>query len=101
MLEQIWQFLTEKLAGLVPYISPFYYEYAPWGILIIAVCILISYLFPPVRSLAGAVVLSVIAFLVGMWKGEGFATERYKKDIARLKAQRQNQKQPRKDWWRW
>jgi hypothetical protein len=99
MLEQIWQFLTEKLAGLVPYISPFWYDYLPWAALIIVVCIALGWFFEGVRSLAGAVVLAVIAFLVGMWKGEGFATERYKKDIARLKQQRQQQQG--NDPWRW
>lgn len=99
MLETVWQFLTDKLSGLVPYISPFWYEWLPIAALIILVAVVVGWFFSPLRQFAGAVVLAVIAFLVGFRKGEAASDEKNKKQIARLKAQRQNHQG--QDNWRW
>lgn len=101
MLEQIWQFLTEKLSGLIPYISPFWYEWLPYGLTVIVVACFAGWFFPPLRSLAGAVVMSVIAALYAFKKGEDTAAERYRKEIARLKQQRRQQQPTNANWWSW
>lgn len=98
MLEQVWQFLTDKLSGLIPYISPFWYEWLPWAVLVIVVACVIGWFFSPLRQFAGAVVLATIAFLVGFRKGETASDERNRKEIARLK-QRQPQRPNDGRWW--
>lgn len=97
MLETIWQFIVEKLSGLVPYISPFWTEWLPMGIGIAFGAMVLAWFFPPLRSLSGAVVMSVVAFLYAFKKGEDTAADRYRKEIARLKQQRQQGR----DEWRW
>lgn len=99
MLETTWQFLVDKITGLVPVISPFWYEWLPLAALIIASCVAVGWFFKSLREVAGAIVLATITFLVGFRKGETASNEKNKKEIARLK----RRPQPRQDGdpWRW
>ena len=98
MLETVWQFLTEKIAGLIPVISPFWYEWLPLAAMVILVACVIGWFFSPLRQFAGAVVLATITFLVGFRKGETASDDKNKKEIARLKAQKQ---QRQNNGWGW
>ena len=100
MLETVWQFLTEKIAGLIPVISPFWYEWLPLAAIIIIAALAAGWFFAPLRQFAGAVVMATIAFLVGFRKGETASDDKNKKEIARLKQQRQ-QRQNNTDGWKW
>ena len=91
-----WQAFVEFFT-----VSSFWLEWLPLGAGIIALCLVVSYFFPAMRSFAGAVVLAVVAFLVGFRKGDKEATARSKKEIDRLKQQRQQQQGRQQwEWWR-
>lgn len=100
MLEQVWQFLVEKISGLVPVISPFWYEWLPLASLIIIGALAIGWFFSPLRQVAGAVVMATVAFLVGFRKGEKASDDKNSKEIRRLKQQRQQQQNTDgRRWW--
>ena len=101
MLETVWQFIVEKITGLMPVISPFWFEWLPLGALIIFGCLVVGWFFPPVRSLAGAVVMSTVTFLVAFRKGESASDARNKKLIEKLRHQKQQQQNNNPwEWWR-
>ena len=62
--------IAEQFQSLwAAYYEPFYL-YCLIGLAIAALVTWLAWFFPVLRSLAGAVVLSIGAFLYGFWKGE-------------------------------
>lgn len=74
------------------YISPFWY-YVLWAVGIIAAVSFAAWFFPVLRSLAGAIVVAVIAALYAYRKGETDA-EKHAAKTAKTKT-----KQKQDDWW--
>jgi CHASE2 domain-containing sensor protein len=89
--------------GIVAYftLSPFWL-YLAYGAAIIVGAAVLAWLFPVLRSLSGAVIVSVIGMLYAYRRGEADAKAR--EDARRKREQRNNrQDRPRDsgDWWRW
>lgn len=59
----VWDSVAAYLAAHF-YISPFWY-WVFLGFVTTCFCVLVSYFFPPLRSVSGAVVLAIIAGLTG------------------------------------
>jgi hypothetical protein len=78
MFDQLWRSLFDQLAGLVPDVSPFWFEWLPLGVAVIFACVAVAWFFPILRSLAGAVVIGVIAGLFGYRRGETEYAARHK-----------------------
>lgn len=88
--------------GIVAYftLSPFWL-YLAYGAVIIAAAAVLAWLFPVLRSLSGAVIVSVIGMLYAYRRGEADAKAR---EDARRKREQRNNRQGRPDsgdWWRW
>jgi hypothetical protein len=66
VLLEVGRWLWANTLGLI---DPFW-GYLLEGLIIIAVAVLVSWFFSVLRPFGGALVMAVIAFLVGFWKGE-------------------------------
>lgn len=80
-------------------LSPFWL-YLVYGLAIIACALVLSWLFPVLRSLAGAVVVAVVGMLYAYRKGEKDA-ERREADRRAREARRARPRPQYDNWWRW
>lgn len=79
-----------------------FWLYLLYGIGIAAVAMFLGWAFPPLRSLAGAVVLAIGVGLFGYRRGEKDAEARQKAKEARERARQQRNQQPHEPWrWPW
>lgn len=94
-LPQIWDQVVDFFT-----ISAFWY-YLFWGVVIAAGSLLLAYLFPPLRSLAGAIVVAIATGLFAYRRGEKDAEERERKRKEK-EAQRQQRRETQQPWkWPW
>jgi hypothetical protein len=80
-------------------ISPFWL-YLFWGVIIALAAAALAWLFPVLRSLSGAVILTIAGMLYAYRKGETDAQRRERERRARAR-QRQQQQAQQHDPWRW
>lgn len=76
-----------------------FWVYLLYGIAISAVLIFLGWVFPPVRTFAGAIVIAIGVGLFGYRRGEKDAEERQKAKEARERARQQRNERPRENWW--
>ncbi len=89
-MDFIWQSLAEFISATFS-VSPFWY-WCGAGTLVIMAGIALAWFFPPVRSLAGAVVMAVIAALYAYRRGEKDAQAHQEMEERRRVERRQT-------WW--
>lgn len=77
-----------------------FWLYLFYGALIIIGAAALAWLFPVLRSLAGAVILSVVGMLYAYRRGENDATRRADEKRKRDEARRRPPPQDH-SWWRW
>jgi hypothetical protein len=68
-IEYLYQDLLAFIAHHFPYISPFW-GWLGEGVLVVAICLAIGWAFSSMRPFVGAVIMAVIAGLMGYWRGE-------------------------------
>jgi uncharacterized membrane protein YraQ (UPF0718 family) len=80
--------------------SPFWF-YLFWGVVIALVASALGWLFPVLRSLTSAVILTIAGMLYAYRKGETDATRREQQRIARERRRHQRSSHEPDDRWRW
>lgn len=94
-MDWIWQSAWDFLASHF-YVSPFWY----WcfvGALVCTAAIALGWFFDALRSFAGAIVMAVIAGLIGYRRGETDAEEHAKAEAARAAKRVKRDQNP----WQW
>jgi len=76
-----------------------FWLYLLYGIGIAAVAMFLGWAFPPLRSLAGAIVIAIGVGLFGYRRGEKDAEARQKAKEARERARQERRDRPRETWW--
>ncbi|MCC6889606.1 MAG: hypothetical protein IT536_13815 [Hyphomicrobiales bacterium] len=78
-----------------------FWRYLGYGALIVIAAAALGWLFPVLRSLAGAVIVATVGMLVAYRRGEQDAQKREAERRKREQAQARPNRAPRDDGWRW